>query len=109
MQLQGGIQTFGEKYGLDTNRTYRLQICCEELIYELISHCYPNESTVDISIQISYAETDRMTKINLRSGGQAFDPFTQEDDALGVTILKRMSKHLNYRYENGQNKIDIIL
>ncbi len=109
MQLQGGIQTFGEKYGLDTNRTYRLQICCEELIYEMLSHCYPNESSVDISLQISYAETDRMTKINLRSGGQAFDPFTQEDDALGVTILNRMSKQLDYRYENEQNKIDIIL
>ena len=50
-----------------------------------------------------------MTKINLRSGGQAFDPFTQEDDALGVTILNRMSKQLDYRYENEQNKIDIIL
>ena len=110
MQLQGGIMTFGEKYGLTGTQTYRLQICCEELIYEMLGHCYPNgNADVDLSLEISYAEADLVTKIKLLCGGQAYDPFIQDDEALGVTILKKMSKQLDHQYINEKNEVHICL
>jgi polar amino acid transport system ATP-binding protein len=103
MAMQGGIQIFGEKYGIGHTGTYRLQICCEELIYELLNHCYAPGEAVEMHLSLSYSEQDGETEIFLRCGGQPFDPFTQDEDGLGVTILKRMSSHLDYHLDEGRN------
>ena len=109
MQMQGGIQNFGEKYGLDQKHTYRLQICCEELIYELLDRCYPNRDDVDLKLTVTHAEADGTTKIDISCGGAPYNPFEQEEDGLGVTILKNMAKRLDYRLENARNIIAISL
>ena len=109
MILQGGIQTFGEKYGLDSKRINRLQICCEELIYELLAHCCPNRDEVEMKMDISYAEADRTTQIRLTCSGEKYDPFAQTEDSLGVTILRNMSRQLDYHFINGRNQLNITL
>ena len=109
MILQGGIQIFGEKYGLDSKRINRLQICCEELIYELLAHCYPNRDEVEMKMDISYAEADRTTQIRLTCSGEKYDPFAQTEDSLGVTILRNMSRQLDYHFINGRNQLNITL
>ena len=110
MALQGGIQNFGEKYGMDQKQTYRLQICCEELIVELLDHCYPGREDADLELSVSHAELDGTTQIDVACGGADYNPFEQAgEDVLGVTILKNMSKRLEYRWENGRNIIDIAL
>jgi polar amino acid transport system ATP-binding protein len=109
MQMQGGIQNFGEKYGLDQKHSYRLQICCEELVYELLDRCYPNRDDVDLKLTVSHAEADGATKIALSCGGAAFNPFEQDEGGLGVTILKNMAKKLDYRHTDGRSQISIEL
>ncbi len=109
MQLQGGIQVFAEKYGLDQKRTSRLQICCEELIYELLNHCYSEGEGADLKLSVSYVETDGTARISLSCGGAAYNPFGQDDDGLGVTILRNMATQLDYRLEDGRNVIGISL
>ena len=109
MILQGGIQIFGEKYGLDSKRINRLQICCEELIYELLAHCYPNRDEVEMKMDISYAEADRTTQIRLTCSGEKYDPFAQAEDGLGVTILRNMSRQLDYQFINNRNQLNITL
>ena len=110
MQMQGGIQTFGEKYGLESKKIYRLQICCEELIYEMLTHAYPGEDeTVEMHLDIAYAEVDQAVKIDLSCGGEAYDPFEQEDDGLGVTILKRMAKQIECVRSEQKTRITITL
>ena len=109
MILQGGIQIFGEKYGLDIKRINRLQICCEELIYELLAHCYPNRDEVEMKMDISYAEADRTTQIRLTCSGEKYDPFAQAEDGLGVTILRNMSRQLDYQFINNRNQLNITL
>jgi len=50
------------------------------------------------------------TKIDIDCGGAAYNPFEQaEEDVLSVTILKNMSKRLEYRWENDRNIIDTAL
>ena len=109
MALQGGVQTFGEKYGLTSRYIYRLQICCEELIYEMLNHCFPGNGMVDMNLNVAYAEADRTVEIELTCGGEAYNPFEQQEDGLGVTILKKMAKKIYCRRENGQNRISITL
>ena len=109
MALQGGIQNFGEKYGMDQKHTYRLQICCEELIFALLEHCCPGREDADLELSVSHAESDGTTQINITCGGAAYNPFAQDEDGLGVTILKNMATRLDYRLENERNIIDISL
>ena len=109
MALQGGIQTFGEKYGLNGRHIYRLQICCEELVYELLAHCFPGNSKVSMNLNVAYAEADRTVEIELSWAGAAYNPFKQKEDGLGVTILKNMAKKIDCRSEDGLNHISIAL
>ena len=109
MELQGAIQIFGEKYGLDRNRIYRLQICCEELICEMLTHCYPDGSPVELRLDIAYAELDRTAEIELSCGGSPYDPFSQAEDGLGVTILKHMGRSLTHTFAQGCNLIRVRL
>ena len=109
MQMQGGIQNFGEKYGLDQKNTYRLQICCEELIYEMLNHCFPGNGPVSMNLNVAYAEADRTVEIELTWVGEAYNPFEQKEDGLGVTILKNMAKKIDCQRESGQTRISIAL
>ena len=107
MELQGAIQLFGEKYGLDRNHIYRLQICCEELIYEMLAHCYEDAEPVELHLDIDYAELDRTAEIELVCGGSCYDPFAQAEDGLGVTILKHMGRSLTHAFAHGSNRIRV--
>jgi polar amino acid transport system ATP-binding protein len=107
MQLQGGIQTFGEKYGMEFWYIYRLQICCEELIYEMLNYCYSANEAVDIKLDISYAEANHATDIVISCGGRPYNPFEQDEDGLGVTILKKMAIRMDYQLVNDVNRISI--
>ena len=109
MQMQGGIRSFGEKYGLARDDIIRLQLCCEELIYELLSSCYPNGEEVDLNLSVSHAELDDTTQIDISCSGAPYNPFAQEEDSLGVTILKNMSRKLEYHSMDNRNRISIQL
>ena len=109
MQMQGGIQCFGEKYGLAPKHIFRLRLCCEELIYEMLASCYGNREGVDLNLSISHAELDNTVQIDINCGGAHYNPFEQKEDNLGVTILKKMSRKLDYHYADNRNRISVIL
>lgn len=109
MKMQGGIQLFGEKYGLDHRHIYRLQICCEELIYDMAEHCFTKETEPEMELAVSYAESDGSIHIDFSCGGEAYNPFGQDEDGLGITILKKMSDKIEYGYERGRNIVNALL
>ena len=115
LEMQGGIRNFSEKYGLSSSLAYRLELCCEELIYEMIAGCFPDGRNVYIEIGISYSEADGSTVINLSCPGKEFNPFNIQDNDddnvhLGITMLKRISQgRITHNYSEGSNSIDIVL
>ncbi len=114
MEMQGGIRLFAEKYGIKPKLDYRLQLCCEELIYEMLNGCYEAAGPVDILIEVSYAESTNSTLISLSSGGGNFNPFDnagkdEEQTHLGVTVLRKIAREIDYRYSEGRNRIEIVL
>ena len=111
--MQGGIQSFAEKYGLSARRTNRLQLCCEELIYEMLNNAC--EDAVKISLDVTYAEIDNSVEITLTCAGKPFNPLDRDFDAdidednLGATILHNLAQNYSHEYSDGVNRINFSL
>ena len=108
MAMHGGLRSFTEKYGLSSRLTYRLELCCEELVYEMLK---AQDDPVKIDVEVSYSEADGSTTFILTSEGREFDPFTNEDDDvhLGVVMLKNTAKSVTHTYSGGVNRIEAVI
>ncbi|MBQ8506934.1 MAG: ATP-binding cassette domain-containing protein [Clostridia bacterium] len=106
MELQGSIYSFAERYGLGSKTAYRLQLCTEELVYEMIAHA---EENISMDIAIEYSEAEKEIRISCRCVGEAFNPFagSADDDSLGVTIIRYTAKNYTHSYEDGANVLRI--
>lgn len=114
MELQGGIQTFAEKYGLSSRRTNRLQLCCEELIYEMLANACEGENTVEITLDVTYAEVDNSVAIKFTCAGKPYNPLDKDfddfdEENLGATILHNLSQNYSHEYSDGVNEINFSL
>ncbi len=112
MEFQGGIQTFGEKYGLKHSHIMRLQLCCEEMVVDMLENCYKVQEAVSMNVTITYAESTKESNIVLLCGGKEYNPFTQTDDEethLGITILMRVASSYEHTFVEGKNKISVRL
>lgn len=111
MEFHGGIQSFGEKYGLKNTVINRLKLCCEELVYEMINGSCSNDENVSMKVTITYAESTKETNILLSCAGKEYNPLDITDDDeevhLGVTILKNVAKDYSHSYVEGKNEIKI--
>ncbi|MEG1772756.1 MAG: amino acid ABC transporter ATP-binding protein [Clostridia bacterium] len=109
MQLHGGIRNFAERYGLESKYANRLQLCTEELVYELLNGC---GAEVDLNVEITYGELTKSVTLSCDCAGESFNPFDTAGDEeihLGLTILKNVSKNIECQYENGRNLVKIKL
>ena len=112
-KMQGGIQTFAEKYGFNARRTNRLQLCCEELIYEMLDNACAGDD-VKISLDVAYSEVDGVVEIKLTCAGKAYNPLDKDfdelaEDNLGAMILHNLSKNYSHEYSGGVNRISFSL
>ncbi len=113
MKLQGGIQTFAEKYGLTARRTNRLQLSCEELIYEMLANACEGDE-VKISLDVTYAEIDNSVEIKFSCAGKSYNPLDKDFDELdeenlGATILNNLAQNYSHVYDGGVNRINFSL
>ncbi|MBQ6298130.1 MAG: amino acid ABC transporter ATP-binding protein [Selenomonadaceae bacterium] len=114
MEMQGGIQMFAEKYGLSTRRANRLQLCCEELIYEMIENTCKGENILHITIDVTYTEIDNSVAIKFTCAGKPYNPLDKDfddfdEENLGATILHNLSKNYSHEYSDGINKINFTM
>ena len=113
-KMQGGIMTFAEKYGLNARRTNRLQLCCEELIYEMLANACEGDD-VKISLDVTYSEVDGLVEINFTCAGKSYNPLDKTVDAdpdeenLGAMILLNLTKNYSHEYSGGVNLIHFAL
>ena len=111
IQLQSGIQKFAEKYSLNSNLAYRLQLCSEELVYEMLFGSCKNAESIHLALEISYSNDS--TIIDLVGKGSKFNPFDDEFEPenvhLGITILNKIAKKIDYEFHNGINHISVTI
>lgn len=113
MKLQGGIQTFAEKYGLNARKTNRLQLCCEELIYEMIYNACDGDK-IKISLDVTYAEANNSVAIKFTCAGKSYNPLDKNFDELneenlGAMILHNLAQNYSHEYADNVNKINFLL
>lgn len=112
-KLQGGIQTFAEKYGLSARRTNRLQLACEELIYEMLNNSCADD--VKISLDVTYSEAAGEVAIKFSCAGKKYNPLEKnlsgglDEENLGAAILNNLAKNFAHDYSGGVNKITFTL
>jgi len=109
MAMQGGIRAFVEKYGIERRRINPLQLCCEELVYDLMNHCYSPGERPDIHLEVSYAEADRSAVIHIQCGGRAYDPLRESENDLALAIINNAAQSTDYRFEQNHNQLTIVL
>ncbi len=114
LTLQSGIRLFSEKHGLRTALAYRLQLCCEELVYEMLFGSCVHAESISLDLEISYSEADSKTFIDISGKGSKFDPFSENDTEsdnvhLGVTVLRQVSQDIKYEYRDGINHISVLI
>ncbi len=116
LEMQGMVLNFAEKYGLKAQYTHKIQLCCEESIYTMMSGCYDAEDKISIVVDITYTEADGTVQLNLTCAGKNYNPFedtdvTEDDfeDNLSVMILRKSAKYLAHSYKEGLNKITLRL
>ena len=66
----------------------------------------------DMQIQISFDERDKCAVIGFRCRGSKYNPFeaeTEDEIHLGVTILKKPAKRLDYHFDGENNCFEIEL
>lgn len=107
MRIRGGILAFAEKYGISGKAGYRLQLCAEELIYEMIGSCYEKDSSIDLNLSIEYSESAKDVVLFFDCGGRSYNPFSAPDDEnhMGVTIIRRSATQYQHDYDSGRNRI----
>ena len=112
-KMQGGIQFFAEKYGLSLRKTNRLQLCCEELIYEMLDNACEGDA-VQISLDVTYAEIDNSVVIKFSCAGKSYNPLDKnfddfDEENLGAAILHNLSQNYSHEYTEGVNKISFTM
>ncbi len=113
MEMQGGIMTFGEKYGLSSKDDLRLQLCCEETVCAVLEGCYGKDEPVLLDVEVFYREADKEIEVVFEYRGKQYHPL---EDEMGVededevafssaAILKNIVSVLSYSYEQGKNQL----
>lgn len=109
--MNAQIEVFCQKYNVEAKKVYHIQLLLEELIVEIFKHCYA-EFQPDIAYTIAYSDEKNEIDISLvyRAGG--FNPFgivDNDEESLGMLLVRKISKESNYIFENGLNTINIKL
>ena len=109
LEMQGKIIIFADKYGLGEKSSHRLQLCCEEIIFEMMNGCFGADEKIFMSLEIIYVGTEKSLELSLTCGGKNYNPFDKKisaaEDDLSLKILKGCAKNFEHSFVDGVNKI----
>ncbi len=109
------LEAFGEENGIAPEEALRFGLALDELITNIISHGLAGRGDATISLLIEHDKG--VLRAELHDDGLPFDPLTADiehpdgdiDDrkigGLGVTIVRKIMDRLDYRREDGFNRL----
>ncbi len=101
------IRSFLGKYQLPDMILTAVQLCCEELVGNILEHAYRADDShryVDIDLR---KLPDRLV-LSIRDDGQAFDPIAcEEPSRIGLRLVRGLSSSIHYSRLAGQNLVTV--
>jgi len=113
--LASAIEDFAEKTGLDMQAIFKINLALDELVTNIVSYAYDDESLHQIEITLSYDAP--IFTASLIDDGKAFDPtMTTEPDVdtsleqrkvggLGVHFVKTLMDKIDYNRHAQKNHV----
>lgn len=107
------IENFGEEHELSPKNIFELNLILDELITNIISYAYEDDSDHIIELDIN-KEKDEL-KIQVIDDGKEFNPLEKEEvkldedlderkiGGLGIHIVKEKTDEIKYKRESNKN------
>jgi polar amino acid transport system ATP-binding protein len=104
--MNAEIEVFCEKHVFSKQTTNNVLLIVEELLV-----IYRSQSKViDVHLTLSYSEKRDSVEIVFDSYGKEGNMLDKTDpDDIGLTIIRNMTENIEYRRENGRNKLSMFL
>ena len=115
-QVNEFIDTFLETRGCSMKAQMQIDLCVEEIFVNIANYAYPNkDGTAEIQI---FSEDDSVTLTFLDSG-TPYNPLEKADPditlsaeqrqigGLGIFLVKKNMDDVQYRFENGKNRLTL--
>ena len=81
----------------------------------MLEHAYDiGENIIEITLDVTYAESDNSIKIKFSCAGKSYDPLDKDFDDLdfdnlSATILHNLAQNYSHEYSDGVNKINFVM
>jgi serine/threonine-protein kinase RsbW len=112
------IRSFIAEAGLGGDAAYALELAVDELVLNVMSYAYPEGTEGEVELRL-WRGADGGARLRIEDRGAAFDPTAREDpqiDAslderrvggLGVYLVKRLARSMEYRREGDRNVLEV--
>lgn len=116
--VTAAIEGYLEELDCSMKAQTQINVAIDELFGNIARYAYPN-GPGDATVRYRFDPTDRMVSITFVDSGIPFDPLQQADPdvtaavedreigGLGIFMVKKTMDKLEYRYENGCNRLTI--
>ena len=107
-----------EKVGFEKKNLHHIQLACEEVIVNIISYAYPDE-TGDIRISIDLPDERPGISIYIKDSGIPFNPLEKKDPdvsasasereigGLGIFLVKKVMDTVDYLRKDESNIVHL--
>ena len=117
-QIEREVAAFGAEHGWPVDLLFHVQLVLDELATNVINHGYGASGH---SFQIKIESKPQAVRIELVDEAQAFDPLQdapqpttdasveeRQVGGLGVHIAKQLMDEMQYRRQNGKNRLTLV-
>ena len=118
-RLSAAVERFAESQSLEPRIANALALALEEAVTNVVFYAFDDPPTDDDSIWLTIESRDGSIHAVVRDRGRPFDPTARaanplpdsledlEPGGLGIGIIRGIVDRLDYRRENGFNRLDM--
>lgn len=113
LELSNRVQSFVDRYPNHEDKLFKVSLCVEEMVGNIVKHGFDSSKTHYIDIRIILVENDVIFRI--RDDGKQFNPIeygnknNSSENAMGISMVRKIAKNMEYRSTIGLNNLTITL
>jgi|GEM_PF-2998876 len=119
VKISQDLRQFCQEHGVDRSRSYKIALSAEEMASNIVQHAFEKEGDHSIDMCVQLRKNGEIA-LRIRDNGQSFNPIAyvnnMEDSGndedlsnIGIRMVGKISKEMDYRFIGGLNNLLIIL